>query len=37
MSEDQACLTTVEAAAGSLHGWLKADTGIKAHEYSVAK
>ncbi len=32
---DRACLMTPEA--GSLHGWLKADTSIEAHEYSAAK
>lgn len=42
LSKDRACLMTVEAAAAaaagcSLHGWLKADTSIKAHEYSVTK
>lgn len=36
-SKDEACLMTVEATAGCLHGWLKADTSIKSHEYSVAK
>lgn len=36
--KDHACLMAVEAAAGcSLHSWLKADTRIKAHEYSVTK
>lgn len=43
MSKARARLMTVEAAAAaaaagcSLHGWLKADTSIKAHEYSVTK
>lgn len=33
----QPCLMTAGAVAGSLHASLKADTSIRAHEYSAAK